>query len=258
MSLQAKRNTGFTLLEVLIAIVITAFIGLGSWQLLGSAIKASDRTQVRLQQLAQLQKTMLFMARDFQQIIPRSIRNEYGDYQAAVSTESDFYMLEFTRVGWRNPLRDKRSEVQRVAYELDQEGSVLRHYWRVLDRSQDSTTRYKTLLEDVASLSFQYMNEGGAWLDEWPPIDTSSTAKPDPHFKVNQLPKAIRVVLEHSYFGEITRLYDLPTYLENIDSATNGSGGNPNGNPNGSSNNSGGDSSVGGGSDAAGTPGGDS
>ena len=82
-----QRYSGFTLLEVLLAIGITAMIGLGSWQILNSAIRASEATQERLAELNSLQKTMLIVSRDLQQILPRSIRDEYGDYQPAVTTK---------------------------------------------------------------------------------------------------------------------------------------------------------------------------
>ncbi|WP_068642059.1 type II secretion system minor pseudopilin GspJ, partial [Oleiphilus sp. HI0132] len=94
---------GFTLLEVLIAIGITALIGLGAWQVLNSAITSSDRTQVHLEELNQIQKAMLIVKRDLSQVIGRSIRDEYGDYQNALDSSSDFYKIQFSRVGWRNP-----------------------------------------------------------------------------------------------------------------------------------------------------------
>ena len=118
LNVQLSRHSGFTLLEVLLAIGITAMIGLGSWQILNSAIRASEATQERLAELNNLQKTMLILSRDLQQVLPRSIRDEYGDYQPAVTTKNEFYLLEFSRNGWRNPMDDQRSNIQRVAYEF--------------------------------------------------------------------------------------------------------------------------------------------
>ena len=119
-SIQTAYNSGFTLLEVLLAIGITAMIGLGSWQILNSAIRASESTQVRLAELNALQKTMLIISRDLRQVLPRSIRDGYGDYQPALTTKTEFYALEFSRTGWRNPMDDARSNIQRVAYELSE------------------------------------------------------------------------------------------------------------------------------------------
>jgi general secretion pathway protein J len=207
-----STQTGFTLLEVLIAIGITAMIGLGSWQILNSAIRSSEATQSRLEELNALQKTMLIMSRDFQQLLPRAIRDEYGDYQKALTSKSEFYLIELSRAGWRNPLDDHRSNVQRVAYELDG-NTLVRHYWSVLDRSQDSQSLARTLMDGVESVSFKFMNDSGGWLDEWPPSDASGTTPVDPRFNDNQFPSALSVIIKLERFGTITRLFDLVSYL---------------------------------------------
>lgn len=219
--IKAKAK-GFTLLEVLIAIVITALIGLGSWQLLNSAIRTNEQTQARLEELKQLQKALFFIARDFQQIAPRSIRDEYGDLMPALTTKNEFYALEFTRAGWRNPLGDIRSQLQRVAYELDQEGWLVRHYWNILDRAQDSSPRSRKLLEGAEVFKLAFLNGDGAWVDEWPP--EAESEQNDPYNAYNVLPRAIRAELQHPRFGQITRLFDLPQYMEHGDIESNDPG----------------------------------
>lgn len=203
---------GFTLLEVLIAIVITSLIGLGSWQLLNSAIRTNTLTQSRLEEFGELQRAMLFIKRDLQQVAARSIRDEYGDYQPALTSRNQFYALEFTRAGWRNPLQDLRADLQRVAYELT-EDSLARNYWQVLDRAQDSQPLSRVLLEGVESLSFRFMNQSGGWSSEWPP-DREDTAD-DKLLKYNDIPKAVEMTLMHKQFGEIVSLVDMTAYMPN-------------------------------------------
>ena len=238
-----KRQSGFTLLEVLIAIGITAMIGLGSWQILNSAIRTSGLTQDKLDELKALQKTMLIMSRDFQQAIPRSIRDEYGDYQPALTSKNQFYKLELSRAGWRNPLGDLRSNVQRVAYELDQD-KLIRHYWNVLDRSQDSESIHRTLLTGVEELSFRFMNDSGGWADEWPSSASSSnsnaTTSLDPRKQDNTIPKAVKITLTLKQFGKVSKLYDLVQYLEGQEFSSTNSNSNSNSNSNTNSNNGGG------------------
>tara|TARA_R110001592_G_scaffold198448_1_gene446668 strand:+ start:24649 stop:25371 length:723 start_codon:yes stop_codon:yes gene_type:complete len=217
------RTQGFTLLEVLLAIGITAMIGLGSWQILNSAIRASESTQIRLAELNALQKTMLIISRDLRQVLTRSIRDGFGDYQPALTTKNEFYALEFTRRGWRNPMDDARSNIQRVAYELS-DNKLVRHYWSVLDRSQDSEPISKELLTEVNSISIRFMTKSGSWVDEWPSSSSSSSsttaggaATTDPLATYNELPKAVEISFDLQRFGKVKRLYDLPVYLENID-----------------------------------------
>jgi general secretion pathway protein J len=221
--LKNKSNQkGFTLLEVLLAIGVTAMIGLGSWQILNSAIRASESTQTRLTELNALQKTMLIITRDLRQVVSRSIRDGYGDYQPALTTKNEFYALEFSRTGWRNPMDDVRSNIQRVAYELN-ENKLVRHYWDVLDRSQDTNSISRELLSEVNSISLRFMNKSGSWVDEWPSSgsstntnSSSSSTATDPRANDNELPKAIELNLDLQRFGKVKRLFNLPVYLENI------------------------------------------
>lgn len=207
----ARAQTGFTLLEVLIAIGITALIGLGAWQVLNSAITSSDRTQVHLEELNRIQKAMLIVKRDLSQLIGRSIRDEYGDFQSALVGKSDTYELQFSRVGWRNPMDDKRSEVQRVAYELD-EGTLLRHYWTVLDQTHDSKMITKSMLKGVESLQFKFMNETEKWVSTWPEESDDENDQVDKLYDNNKMPKAIKFELMHKQFGEIVRIFQVSAY----------------------------------------------
>lgn len=206
---------GFTLLEVLIAIGITAMIGLGSWQLLNSAIRTSEHTQLKLDELKALQKTILILSRDLQQVVSRSVRDEYGDYQPALQSKGALYHLEFSRAGWRNPLGDPRSNLQRVAYELKQD-EIVRHYWNVLDRSQDSESVYRSLLKGVEEFSIRFMKADNSWSDEWPVRDaTAEDEVKDPRFKSNHIPKAVKITLTLKQFGSVSKLYELVSYLPN-------------------------------------------
>ena len=208
-------SSGFTLLEVLIAISVTALIGLGSWQLLNSAIRTYELGQENLEALSLLQRAQLSIERDFSQILPRAIRDEFGDYQAALKDGEDFYTVELTRAGWRNPMQEKRSELQRVAYELN-DGQLLRHHWKVLDRAQDSLPVTRRLLENVERFEVAYLNESDAWIDEWPPLSNNNdTESQDKMSRYAQLPKAVRIELEHPRYGLITRYFEQPNYLEN-------------------------------------------
>ncbi|MDX1560391.1 MAG: prepilin-type N-terminal cleavage/methylation domain-containing protein, partial [Marinobacter sp.] len=50
---------GFTLLEVLIAVTITAVIGLGVWQVINGVVNSRDRVNELAEQFDGLQRAML-------------------------------------------------------------------------------------------------------------------------------------------------------------------------------------------------------
>merc|ERR1712000_263532 len=108
-----RAQAGFTLLEVLLAVAITAMIGVGSAQLLNSIINAKQGVDIRSEKLASLQRFNMAVSRDIEQIINRPIRDIYGDEQAALRINDGDYPLEFTRAGWRNSpvAEDPRSEL---------------------------------------------------------------------------------------------------------------------------------------------------
>jgi len=221
---------GFTLLEVLIAIVITALIGLGTSQLLSGTIKAQEITQKNSERFDQIQKAILLLSRDIQQINTRAIRDEYGDFQPALTNRNSLYVFELTRSGWRNPMADERSELQRVSYELV-DGELLRHYWQVLDRSQDSESVFQTLLTGIDKISLRFMTENSQWADTWPPEQDPDDD--NPRSRNHTLPKALEITVVHDYYGEVIKLYDLPQYVtissaaqQGQDGASNGEGAN--------------------------------
>jgi len=210
---------GFTLLEVLIAIVITALIGLGTSQLLSGTIKAQEITQKNSERFEQIQKAILLLSRDIQQINTRAIRDEYGDFQPALTNLNSLYLFELTRSGWRNPMAVERSELQRVSYEL-LDGELLRHYWHVLDRSQDSESVFQTLLTGIEKMSLRFMTENAQWTNTWPPEQDPDDE--NPRSRNHQLPKAIEVTIVHEFYGELIKLYDLPQYVTISSSAQQG------------------------------------
>lgn len=97
------RERGFTLMEVLIAVTITAVIGLGVWQVINGVVRSRDRVDEVADQFDGLQRAMLLLERDITQIVNRSARDVYGDYQPALTTRQEGFALVLTRQGWRNP-----------------------------------------------------------------------------------------------------------------------------------------------------------
>ena len=89
------RSQGFTLLEVLVAVGITAMIGVGATQLLANIIDSRRITDIRAEQLASLQRFNMVVSRDIEQIINRGIRDQYGDPQPALLLNNGDYPLEF-------------------------------------------------------------------------------------------------------------------------------------------------------------------
>ena len=141
---------GFTLIELLVAISIFSVIGLASYQLLQSAIEGRKRITKSTENVLAIARTVDIMTSDFSQLVPRRIRNNYGEWLAPLIFEENNYLVEFTRVGWPNPTGKKRSTLQRVAYSFDyNDRTITRHFWEVLDRAEESKPVEEVILSDV-------------------------------------------------------------------------------------------------------------
>jgi general secretion pathway protein J len=196
---------GFTLMEMLIAVTITAVIGLGVWQVLNGVITARDRVDEVADEFAALQRAMLLFERDMNQVINRPARDIYGDVQPALTSRSEPYNLLFTRQGWRNPLGQRRSELQRVAWEYD--GSALvRSYWPALDQGQEDNRRQAQVLDGLKTFKLRFLDSNRQWQDNWPVQDPSTGAKSP------ALPAGLELTIEHDRFGALERLFVLTDF----------------------------------------------
>jgi general secretion pathway protein J len=200
---------GFTLMEMLIAIAITAMIGLGVWQVLNGVINARDRVNDIADEFAALQRTMLLFERDMNQVINRPARDIYGDVQPALTSRSKPFNLLFTRQGWRNPLGQRRSELQRVAWEYNG-NALVRSYWPALDLGQEDNRRQAQVLDGLKTFKLRFLDSNRQWQDNWPVQEPSAGAK-----EVSEapaLPAGLELTLEHDRFGTLERLFVLTDF----------------------------------------------
>lgn len=211
------RAAGFTLLELLIALAIFAIMSVIAYGGLRTVLETRDHAAAAAERLAALQLAFVIIGRDLEQAIDRPVRDEFGDRERAM--EGNAETLEFTRGGWRNPAGLQRSELQRVAYAV--EGAELQRLtWPVLDRTQGSTARSTTLLDEVEEFSVRYLDAGREWQEYWP---TGAAGLPGAE---GALPIGVEVSLATERWGRITRLFrvvpGLPADVPGVPGANDG------------------------------------
>lgn len=197
---------GFTLLELLIALSIFAVMAAMAYGGLSSVIEARTQVDARLERTQRLQQSVHRLQSDLEQTAARGVRDGFGDPRPALATEPDAG-LSFTRHGWRNPLNEPRSHLQRVRYRLDEEGRLIRHHWRVLDRAQDSAPVETVLLEDVQRMEWRFLDADREWRDHWPPA--TGAAQPSTP-RETRLPLAAELHLTTEDRGEMRLLFAIP------------------------------------------------
>jgi general secretion pathway protein J len=197
-----QKLTGFTLLELLVAVAVFAILSAMAYGGLRNVIDNSQQTESAMQRLQQVQMTMLKITRDFTQLSQRNIRDEYGNTSNYILTgQGDDVFIEFSRGGRRNPAELLRSHLQRVAYKLE-ENRLSRLHWPHLDRTQEMEPYETVLLDEVENAGVRFLDSNNEWHNEWPPLSatgqTTGTA---------MVLTAIEFRLELKDWGELVRLY---------------------------------------------------
>lgn len=196
------QRSGFTLIELLVVLTILSVMGMAAYSMLSSSIRLQSSVKENSQQLEELVRAVNWMQNDIEQFVDRPIRDELGESQPSLVVNDG--KLALTHLGWNNPLGEKRSELQRVAYQIVDD-HLERQFWRVLDRDQDSQS-IKQSFVGVYSFSVAVLSSSG-WQDQWP-IEQTYLPGEEPE---NDGPIALRITLQTRNYGSITRLFELPS-----------------------------------------------
>ena len=190
---QKNVHKGFTLLELLIAMVIFSFMSIMAYGALANVFKSNEVITEQEVNLKKLQRSMMFIERDFRQLVMRPRRSGYDQSSPAVDAGLDSEgVIEFTRAGNSNPTGLVRSSLQRIRYHLEDK-KLSRLSWNLVDHI-DAEPVTMLLLEDVESITFKFLDSKNNWKENW-----GSVAK--------ETPKAVELTLEHEAWGEIVRLF---------------------------------------------------
>jgi general secretion pathway protein J len=203
-----RRQRGFTLIEIVIAVMITAILFTMAYGAIQQAIGNRERLQQNSTRLRAVQYTVRSLVQDFSQLAPRPVREPIGDgYQPALVTGgTDAAQVSLTRGGWMNPQGAERSTLQRVRYRLD-DGKLVREHWLVLDASLEPEPVRRVLLSGVRSFKLRFYSDGRNWQESWPPASLgASRSEREQRWR----PIAVEVTLELEDWGTITRIIEVP------------------------------------------------
>jgi general secretion pathway protein J len=234
---RVRAMRGFTLIELLVALFICTIVFAMGYGALNQAISNREHVEQQAQRLVDVQQAMRTLEQDFAMMQPRPVRDLLGNgylgplvWNAnAVTTSSNGGMqsgasaqgpgnsapvyatalqnslLNFTRGGWANPAGVPRSELQRVGYVL-RDHKLVRQYLPVLDADGTVLLQEATLLEDVESISFRFMDASLNWQKEWP----TKLGLTGPPVDLPRLrPVAIEVTLRLKDYGTLSRIIEV-------------------------------------------------
>jgi general secretion pathway protein J len=209
------RRSGFTLIEVVVAIFISAIMFAMGYRALNQALVDRESLSTAQTRVTEIQVGMRVVAQDFAQLAARAARDTQGggDLQPAVlANQRDNVLITFTRTGWSNPVGLPRPSEQRVRYRFI-DGSLVRESWASVDAGLNAEPRQRIVLTRVKTVTVRFLDPTTrAWRDEWPVLVPNGPVGP---LNVDEFllarPLAIEFTLVLDDWGRVQRVFEIPT-----------------------------------------------
>jgi general secretion pathway protein J len=189
------RRNGFTLVELMVALVIFGMLSAAGVALLSFSVRVQAVAEERLGDLAQLRRAGALLAGDLAQAAPRVHRDQSGAARPAFAGSAGDTAgpaLAFVRRGWENVEGEARPSLQRVEYRLSGD-RLERVAWPLIDGAAPLAP--VTLIDGVRSLRLRYRDKQGQWRPRWDPTQPTD------------LPLAVEMVLDAQGSGATRQLF---------------------------------------------------
>ena len=217
------RQCGFTLIEVIVAIIIGALMTAAAYRALTSAVASVEQINEAAEQLHAVDRVFQLLSTDFNHAVNRPWVDVYGQQQPAfdalfgdrlgqsnaIITGADNHIIRLVRSGWANPLERQRSNLQLTGYRITEDENdtakkvLWRDHWNIVDMADTPTVKQRRLLSGIEELRLRFLPAGvddlsdNNWITGWPPGGKKDTP----------LPLAVEMVLTVEGMGEITRIF---------------------------------------------------
>lgn len=215
-----QQQSGFSLVELMVALAVFSVISAASFVGLNSAIRSYSFFTQESADEARSEVFIALITKDFLQVVPRIVRDSNGDYQPAFKL-GGAYLVELSRGG--QPLIGQSTGISRIAYKKEKD-TIWRYTWPFLDNINTTEPSKALVLENVKSIKITAINEALKKSEKWP--STQSFDK-----RVYALiPQAIQVKIDIEGDGKterfipgVSRVYVTKDVNEPLDEASENS-----------------------------------
>lgn len=164
--MERPRQAGFSLVEMMVALMIFAIIASAGVGLLRASVDTQAAVDGRLAEVSQLGRLHALLAGDLGQAVARP-------GAASQQFTGDPGRMAFVRAGWANLDGSARSDLQRVEWRFDGRQLVRTGHARLVGGEAGTEAVFA---KDVQSGSLRYRSPDGSWA----PAFTSTPEQPLP------------------------------------------------------------------------------
>ncbi|WP_261841555.1 type II secretion system minor pseudopilin GspJ [Aliamphritea ceti] len=193
---------GFTMIELLVAIAMTALIGLAANSMLDVMLRSGKLLNQQQAQLIQLDSGLRIIQRDLQQLVPRQLKGDdfttssFGMLLRPVSEAVGSSFMEFIRFSASPSLRHDTTQLIRVRYRL-LDTKLIREQ-RPFPAMPDQQSWHKiVVLEEISAIKIQLYTQ------QWRELFGN--------YRATELPLALQLTFQHPYWQNADLVVALPT-----------------------------------------------
>lgn len=201
---------GFTLIEMLVAVMIFAMLATAGVLLLRSTVSGQATVRNHLDALADVQRGLATLDSDLSQATVRISRTQTGTLAPAFfgrAAQSDEPLIQFIRGGWSNPGTLRHPSLQKIEYWW-RDGRFERVGYDALDGAEPQEP--SVLFDGVTGVALRYRAKSGEWLERWSPE------------KPADMPTAIELLLSRQGEPPLTLRFLVGTAINEPDEAAPG------------------------------------
>jgi general secretion pathway protein J len=186
-----NKQSGFTLVELIIALFIFGMLAAAGVGLLTYSTQAQAVTAQRLEDVAAERRLTAILTNDLAQAVPRVSRDLSGAPESAFRGGEGPVLLRYVRAGLSNSGEASRSGLQRVEWRIDK-GQIFRTARALVDGATEADPI--VMADNVERVALRFRNEG-TWQSDWVPSDPL------------ELPEAVELIITRKGEAPLTRLF---------------------------------------------------
>ena len=167
---------GFTLIEILIALLAASIISIMSFDYLSNSVFLKERVEQTINQNNKHFNAINILRLDLMQSVPFQMKDATGrDLNVSFIGGKDDQILKFVTLN-SSDASNSHSKLRRVTYTY--KNNTLSRQTTLVNK-EDKILSNHTLLENINNLEFKYGQEPDDLTSEWPNFDSTTEGAPE-------------------------------------------------------------------------------